>query len=485
LGVTMALGTDWLPTGSMNLLRELACADTLNQNYYAHYFTDRALFEMVTSNAARLAGVSDVIGQLAPGTFADITVFDGSVHPSYRAVIDAHAPDVALVLRGGTPLYGDANIVAALANDCDDLDVCGVSKRVCASSEIGESYATLRDSVASHTYPAFYCDTPVNEPTCTPLRTVSVAGSTVYTGIPSDDDSDGDGIPNDADDCALVFNPVRPLDLGVQADTDGDGVGDACDVCPLEPNTDDCVVLPLDTDADGVLDAQDDCPTLPNADQLDTDHDGIGDACDACPTFANSAGICAVSVYDVKQMVVPRGQTVIVQDALVSAVRAGDGFFLQVAPGDPGYDGPSYSGIFVFSADSTNQPVSGDRVDLTGTVTDFFGEVELTLSNLTVKSSGEALPLPVEVLPSDVATEGNQSIPLDGALIEIANVAVQSADAAAGEYVVESNLVVGDLLFATVPFPGVGDRFQSITGILLTQGNVSKLEPRSSADLVR
>ena len=30
LGVNIALGTDWLPSGSMNLLRELACADSLN-----------------------------------------------------------------------------------------------------------------------------------------------------------------------------------------------------------------------------------------------------------------------------------------------------------------------------------------------------------------------------------------------------------------------------------------------------------------------
>ena len=33
LGVTIALGTDWMPTGSMNELRELACADSFNATY--------------------------------------------------------------------------------------------------------------------------------------------------------------------------------------------------------------------------------------------------------------------------------------------------------------------------------------------------------------------------------------------------------------------------------------------------------------------
>ncbi len=34
LGVSIALGTDWLPSGSMNMLRELRCADSLNTTYY-------------------------------------------------------------------------------------------------------------------------------------------------------------------------------------------------------------------------------------------------------------------------------------------------------------------------------------------------------------------------------------------------------------------------------------------------------------------
>jgi hypothetical protein len=107
---------------------------------------------------------------------------------------------------------------------------------VCLANEIGKTFAGLQAGVGS-IYPAWFCDTPSNEPTCTPSRTASVEGSTIYTGIPTESDADGDGIPNASDLCPTVFDPVRPMDGGVQADADGDGVGDACDPCPLVAGT--------------------------------------------------------------------------------------------------------------------------------------------------------------------------------------------------------------------------------------------------------
>jgi len=44
-------------------------------------------------------------------------------------------------------------------------------------------------------------------------------------------DADGDGIPDDADNCRYVVNPD-------QLDSDGDGVGDACDACAGTPSGD-------------------------------------------------------------------------------------------------------------------------------------------------------------------------------------------------------------------------------------------------------
>jgi cytosine/adenosine deaminase-related metal-dependent hydrolase len=234
LGVTIALGTDWVSSGSMNLLRELACADSFNQTYLDHFFTDEELWLMVTRNAAVVTATDDAIGVLAPGHVGDIAIFDGSKNGDYRAVIAAQPEDVVLVMRAGKVLYGDAAVVGSLgAPSCDTVDVCGASKSVCTARDINITYAALQ---MQSSYPAFFCGTPMNEPTCVPSRPAAVNGSTVYTGQVSVTDADGDGIPDAMDNCPQVFNPIRPVDEGQQPDTDGDGVGDACDPTPLTAN---------------------------------------------------------------------------------------------------------------------------------------------------------------------------------------------------------------------------------------------------------
>ena len=241
LGVEIALGTDWTRTGSMNLLRELRCADAFNATYLDGFFTDRDLWLMATRTAARLAAMDASIGAIAVGKVADVAIFDGSTHAAHRAVLEAEPQDVVLVLRGGRALYGDDALVSALTGyaTCDVIDVCGVQKGLCLTAEVGSSWATLQTAV-SGSYPAFFCGTPTDEPTCTPSRSASVNGSTVYLGIPDGSDADGDGIADANDDCPAVFNPIRPMDDGAQADADADGTGDACDPCPLLADVTEC-----------------------------------------------------------------------------------------------------------------------------------------------------------------------------------------------------------------------------------------------------
>ena len=88
-------------------------------------------------------------------------------------------------------------------------------------------------------------------------------------------DGDGDGIPDDLDNCPGVFNYD-------QRDADEDDVGDACDNCSEDSNTDQG-----DADEDDVGDACDNCPDVPNADQAESDSDTCGDACDNCAYVDN------------------------------------------------------------------------------------------------------------------------------------------------------------------------------------------------------
>jgi formylglycine-generating enzyme required for sulfatase activity len=81
-------------------------------------------------------------------------------------------------------------------------------------------------------------------------------------------DSDGDGQPDQLDNCLALANPD-------QQDQDGDELGDLCDACPNDPQN--------DPDQDGICSDLDNCPDDPNHDQTDCDLDGQGDGCDNDP----------------------------------------------------------------------------------------------------------------------------------------------------------------------------------------------------------
>ncbi len=244
--VPLMLGTRWTPTGSMSILRELACADSINQIYFDRQFSDDELWRMTTFNPAQSLNVASAIGRLDVGLQADISIFDGSSRAGYRAVIEADPVDVVLVLKSGLPMVGRANLLTALGHaSCDDIDVCGTTQKACVSRETGGAvnYAGLLAANAS-SYGLFFCGVPPNEPTCMPHRSTWPPPSTpLYDGQPTADDLDGDGIVNANDNCPLVFNPIRPVDDGVQPDSDGDGVGDACDACPFEAGTTECLLM--------------------------------------------------------------------------------------------------------------------------------------------------------------------------------------------------------------------------------------------------
>ncbi|MEK6975128.1 MAG: S8 family serine peptidase [Candidatus Thermoplasmatota archaeon] len=78
-------------------------------------------------------------------------------------------------------------------------------------------------------------------------------------------DSDGDGVADDVDNCPTMAND--------QADLDGDGAGDACDG---------------DRDGDGVDNASDAFPD-DASESADSDGDGVGDNADACPGHDDAA----------------------------------------------------------------------------------------------------------------------------------------------------------------------------------------------------
>jgi cytosine/adenosine deaminase-related metal-dependent hydrolase len=400
LGGRIALGTDWTYSGSASMTRELACAASWNDTYLNRHFTDGELWLMATANGADALGAGDQIGRLAEGWVGDVAIYDGRVHPLHRAVIDAGATDVALVLRGGERLFGEADTLSELGDACDAIPMCGADRSVCLTRDLGISYSALEASV-SGAYPAFFCGAPTREPTCTPSRPGA------FTGEITPVDSDGDGVRNNDDNCNRTFNPVRPMDDGAQADADADGRGDACDDSPL----------PVDLDGDGVDNLADNCPFDANPDQIDFEGDGKGDTCDTCPDVSNPLGVCPpapAQLVTIPEVRTTLGNGVVVAiEGVVTAV-ASNGFAVQ----DPTIASGQNAGVWVFTG-SAPSVSRGDRVRVEGETDEYFTEKQISEDATTVLGAGAPVA-PVALSAADAALEVYEGalVTVDGAVTD-------------------------------------------------------------------
>ena len=131
---------------------------------------------------------------------------------------------------------------------------------------------------------------PVSEPEPAPVAARVVA------------DSDGDGIPDDADSCPNTPGGASVDSRGCELDSDGDGVVDRKDDCPNTPagRSVNAMGCEADSDGDGVVDAEDRCPSTPSGAsvdargcELDSDGDGVVNSQDACPNSAAGAKVDA------------------------------------------------------------------------------------------------------------------------------------------------------------------------------------------------
>jgi hypothetical protein len=475
---------------------------------------------MVTQNAAFAVGGQNAIGALKPGYAGDIAIFSARSGKDYRAVISAGVEDVLLVLRGGKVLYGDQSLLAQKglnAEACEDLDVCGIKKKVCVKQDLGtvDLATLLAETVKNPTnnntpeplYPLFFCkdQTPKNEPSCLPTRgpTASAPTASQYTAGVTATDKDGDGIDDGLDNCPSVFNPVRPMDGDKQADKDGDGIGDACDKCPLEAGESCTRPSGDDLDDDGVPNALDNCPELANPDQADDDKDGKGNACDVCPADPNPGQSTCVADFTVTALRNPAdplhpaaGATrARVKDLYVTGLRTfgtGRGFYAQLDNG-----GLPYSGIFIETGATSPTVSVGNKVDVVGDYEEVFTVSTLRNVVVTVTGVGTTLPFaPLAVTAAEITnvgtTQGANAEAYESMLVSLSGLTVSVlnpdapkdfdeftvTDASAGALRVDDYL--DDPLDNTYP---VGTAFSKIVGVAGFSFANRKVYPRTAADL--
>jgi len=108
-----------------------------------------------------------------------------------------------------------------------------------------------------------------------------------------------------------------------------------------------------------------------------------------------------------------RGQRVVVEAVVIGDFQDSDadtarnlgGFFLQEEDSDQDADSSTSEGIFVFDPGQTADVVPGDRVRLTATVDEFFGETQLeNVEDISIVGSGARVTPATIVLPTAAVT---------------------------------------------------------------------------------
>ena len=111
-GITIALGSDWSPSGSKNLLGELKIAK-LYSDENGQLFSNYELVAMATKNAAHIIKWDKELGTLEKGKRADLLVIGKQDEADpYSTLLHASEKSVSLVVINGAPRYGDTKLMS-------------------------------------------------------------------------------------------------------------------------------------------------------------------------------------------------------------------------------------------------------------------------------------------------------------------------------------------------------------------------------------
>jgi len=203
--------------------------------------------------------------------------------------------------------------------------------------------------------------------------------------------------------------------------------------------------------------------------------------------------LCATTIYDVQYTTVPGADgtypsLLVDQDVTVTGIVTGGGFvhgatmFFMTDP-----EGGAWHGVYVYDLDTG--PVTGDEVEVSATVSEYYGLTELGYCTITILSSGNPIPDPVLISTAQLATEEAY----EGVFVELNNVVVTSAQNAYGEwYVTDASATPGQMddgffyLDSVTPpiVINVGDTWAVLRGIVNYSYDEFELNPRTPDDMI-
>ena len=123
-GVLAALGPDWSPSGSKNLLGELKFARLVDRTD-GGALSDYDLIALATRNPAKILGWDRALGTVEPGKRADLLVVSGAGGDGHAHLFECGEHDVELVVVNGVPRYGASRLMRKLLGEAADNGEAG------------------------------------------------------------------------------------------------------------------------------------------------------------------------------------------------------------------------------------------------------------------------------------------------------------------------------------------------------------------------
>ena len=132
-GILMAIGSDWAPSGTKNLLGELKVAWLASQaTPDAHgdpVFSPEAIVRMATINPATILRWDKRLGSIQPDRWADLLVVKGTAQDPYLHLIEAREASITMVVIDGVPRLGKPSLMNRFGPGTEEIEVGG-AKRV-------------------------------------------------------------------------------------------------------------------------------------------------------------------------------------------------------------------------------------------------------------------------------------------------------------------------------------------------------------------
>ncbi len=133
--INLSIGSDWSSSGSKSLLDEVRFAKKYLDVSHDTSLSDEELTKAVTVNPAKALRVPELLGKVAPGYLADLMLVQKKSIEPYRDFVQTTEKEIELVVVGGEPQYGNAELIRTMMEKSpgadiwtESLDVCGANK---------------------------------------------------------------------------------------------------------------------------------------------------------------------------------------------------------------------------------------------------------------------------------------------------------------------------------------------------------------------